>query len=147
MTTRPGYAALLSVIVISAVLVATSITLSLDAYEARSAARDAEAKAESRSLAEACARKALLDAVLGTGGPGLVTVDADASPPEICLIRSVTHAADGSLDIIVSGEFPQAGPRRAATDLEVTAQPPDFAVRSWRESPDRSARAPPSEGE
>lgn len=143
MRTRTGYAALLSVVVISAVLAAASIALSLDAYEVRMAARDAEAKAESRSLAEACARKALLDAELGSAEPGRVTVDAGPSPPETCEIVRVSRTADGRLDLVVSGESPETGPRRAATDLEVTAEPPDFAVRSWHELPDRSDRAAP----
>lgn len=143
MNSRPGFAVLLSVIVISAVLVAASVSLSLEAFEARVTARDAKAKAESRALAEACARKALLDAVLGASATGIVTVDADVSPPETCRILSVTHDADGRLVLLVSGESPQAGPRRAETELEVTASPPDFAARTSRQLPDRSARAPP----
>lgn len=143
MTSRRGFAAIISVIIISAVLMASAISLSLDAFEVRMSALDAEDKVESRALAEACARKALIDAELGASETGIVTVDAAQNPPETCVIRSVTRAADGSLVILAHAEFPERGQRRAATDLKVTAQSPDFAVQTWQELPDCSARAPP----
>ena len=139
----PGFAALASVIVISAMLLTATLTLGLDAFNARFNAADAENQAVSEALAKSCAHRALLDLALGRTETGAVTVDASATPPTVCLIRDAAENSTGVYIVHTTGEWPDRGARRAATELEVTARASALAILSWRELPGCPARAPP----
>jgi hypothetical protein len=140
---HPGFAALASVIVISALLLTATLALGQAAFNARLNIADAENQAVSEALAKSCAHRVLLDLALGRTETGAITVDASATPPTACLIRDAAENPPGIYVVHTTGEWPARGAHRAATELEVTARASDLTILSWQELPGCPARAPP----
>ena len=121
-----GYIALMSAIVVSAILLVVTVTLSYTAFFARYNIIDNEYKERSVTLAESCVDMALLKLPNDPGytGSSTVVIGSDS-----CTIRPLY--ASGSQIIIET----RAGFQNAYTNLRIAATPATLAVTSWQEIP------------
>ena len=119
-----GFVALISVIIISAILLMLVFTLGVSSFFTRFSALDSEYKRESVALAEACQNVAVLRYSQSDFSGGTVVVDP-ANPLSTCTIVSITSA--GVLQT-------QANYKGAFTNLCVTIDS-TFAVTAWSELP------------
>ena len=127
MKNQRGYLALLSAIMISAVLIIISISISTTSFFSRFNVADTEYKKRSKALAEACIDQGLLKYALDPGYTGnneVVNVGSDT-----CKVVSV--ASFGSNVIVqAKGEF-----QKAVTNIRVEVDSGSFALVSWEEIP------------
>lgn len=124
-----GFVALMSAIVLSAVLIAVTVALNQAGFFARSALLDSEYKERSAALAEACANVALLKLAADpayAGGETLV-LQSDS-----CRIRPtrINSPIAGENTIETSAVF-----QEASTTLRIAARSSDFSIVSWDEVP------------
>ena len=131
MKNQRGYIALISAIMISAVLIIISISISTTSFFSRFNVADAEYKKRSKALAEACIDQGLLKYAQDpsyTGNNEVVNVGSDT-----CKVVSV--ASSGSNVIVqAKGEFPNTA-NKAVTNIQVTVDSSSFALVSWEEIP------------
>jgi len=134
-----GFVALMSVIIISAILLVLVFTLGVSSFFNRFNVLDAENKRVSLGLAEACVSVAMLkvakDASYTVGAPGECVSVGDASgvaaAKRVCKVCNVTAGAS----------FPKTIETRAVyngayTNLRVTITnsiPGNFAITAWSE--------------
>lgn len=133
---QAGFVALISTIIIGAILVIVVFALSFGAFVNRFNVLDVEFKEKSIGLAEACVDAAII-LLQGNSGyvppppPGqLVTVQ-----PDTCYIWSVSPAASWPKTIKVQAKYPNSGAKIAYTNLEVVVSKPgnEVVVDSWKE--------------
>jgi hypothetical protein len=120
-----GFVALMSAIVISAVLLIIAVTGSFTVFFGRGNILDAELKSRSAAAADACAEQAFL----------LI-----ANDPTYTGLSVFTFNSLDSCRVEVSGDSPkslriQATSSRAVTNLEINYDPDIPSVLSWREVP------------
>ena len=121
-----GYIALISAIIIAAILVVISVSLSITGFLSRFDVVETEYKARSSALAEGCVNQALLNLAQGINGiaTGTVPIGTDS-----CTIISVVTAA-GQITIQTKGSY-----QEAVTNLQVVVNDWDFSIISWQEMP------------
>ena len=123
-STESGFIAIISVIIISAVLMAISFNLSYSGFFARSNVADGEFKQRSGGLAEACIENARIKIAADAAYAGGETV---AIGSESCTIMSVTTA--GTIKTIKS----TASVMGTTTNLQVAVDGQSLAIISWSE--------------
>lgn len=124
---RGGFAALISVIILSVVLLLIATTLSMTGFAGRLNILDSEYKERSLGLAEACVDTAILrlaqTPTYSVTPPGVVVpVGGDS-----CNIRSITPATD-PIVIQATASF-----QNAFTNLVVNVALADLSIISWQE--------------
>lgn len=126
---KEGFIALMSAIVLSAVLIAVTVALNQSGFFARSALLDSEYKERSAALAQACANVALLKLIADPAYAGgeIVALQSDS-----CWIRptKINSPIAGENTIETSAAF-----QEASTTLRITAHSSDFSIVSWDEVP------------
>ncbi len=134
MKTQKGFVALMSVIIISAIMLTLIFTLNLSSYFARFDALGGENKRVSLGLAEACVEAAKLkiaqNAAYAQGANGdTVTVTG----AQTCKICNVTRVPAGGTSYTI---YTRAGTNGSYSNLAVgaTIAPSTFAVTSWTEN-------------
>src|SRR5687767_5360098 len=112
---QQGYIALTSVVVISALLLSLTATMSLAGFSSRFNVLDSEFKTMSNFLASACVDTAILKLIdnLSYAGGETITVDTG----QTCEIVSVDDTGPTEKTILTHAEF-----RRAHTNLEVVVE-------------------------
>lgn len=117
---KGGFAALVTAIVMSLILILVTITLNRSGFFARSAILEAEFKETSSALAEACVDAALLRLAITPTytGPEVVSIGENE-----CTIRPII-----SNTIETTAEH-----RGSVTNLEVIFNPSDLSIVSWSE--------------
>lgn len=118
-----GFIALMSVVIIGAILLVFVYLLSASSFLARFDALDGEDKRVSLGLAEACVNAAVLQIAQSNAAAGQVTVDA-SDPKKTCRICSV--------DPISGAIFARAVYNGAYTNLAVTVDNA-YNVTAWSE--------------
>lgn len=121
-----GFAALMSAIIISVILVLIMTNLGLTGFYSRADILDSELKDRSSALAEACVDIAILKLASNfsyTGGE-IITV----SGSDTCTI----HSINGSTDPIIITT--KAIFQNATTNLSVKLNKSDLSVVSWEET-------------
>ena len=121
-----GFIALMSAIIVSAVILVVTVTLSYSSFFTRYNLLDSEFKDRSAALAEGCVDMALLKLAVDPSYSGNETVNIGS---ESCQIRPVLTS--GSNKIIET----QASFQNAFTNLRVTIDQNTFVVVSWAEIP------------
>lgn len=124
-----GFIALITAIILSFILITVAVSLNQTGFFARSAVSDAEYKARSAALAEACFNQALLALTENPayGGNETVAVDTDS-----CAIRPILFGtpALGQITIETRALF-----NDATTDLRIVIKASDHSIISWEEVP------------
>lgn len=118
-----GFIALMSVIIISAVLLLVVTTLSFTGFYSRFNMLDAELKARSAAAADACADTAILKLAQNLD-PGDLVLSLNSL--DQCRVGSVSGATQKTFRIQATSS------ESAVTNLEVTLNT-DFSVASWQE--------------
>jgi len=122
-----GFVALMSAILISAILLILIFTLNISSFFNRFNVLDAEDKRISLGLAEACVNKALLKISQGdfSGVPGTFTVDA-SDPKKVCKICEMTAGGSVKTRAVYNGTY---------SNLVVAVDPNSspMAITSWSE--------------
>jgi len=121
-----GFVALMSVIIIGAVLLAVVIGASLTGFYSRYNVLDFELKERSASTADACADQALLELANDATYAGGTTLSLNSL--DKCSIGPMSGTAEKSFQI-------QATSSDAVTNLAITARAADLTIISWREIP------------
>lgn len=129
---QSGFMALMSAIIISVVLIAITVGLSMNGFFVRSNVLNSEYKNVSSQLAEGCADGALLNLINNPAyNPSNQLYPVGSNN---CTIVSVTPS--GSQRIIkTQGIYPSSGPEQSYTDLQVTVTPSpgSMTVNAWEE--------------
>ncbi len=123
---QKGFIALISSIVMSAILLLITTTLSLSSFFTRFAILESEYKERSSALAEACVDSALVKiAIDNTYSPSneIVRVGSDS-----CLIKRVTTVGTQKT-IVTQGNY-----QESYTNLSVTIQTSNLQVILWLET-------------
>src|SRR3989338_4446979 len=123
--TNSGFAALMSAIIISAILLLIATNLSFIGFYSRSDILDSELKERSSALAEACVDTALLELANNpnyAGDEAIIVFEGDT-----CIIQAINPDAT---PIIINTK---AIFRQATTNLNVKANKADLFVVSWEE--------------
>lgn len=124
--TQKGFIALISSIVMSAILLLITTTLSLSSFFTRFTILESEYKEKSSALAEACVDSALVKIALDNAySPSNETVQFGNN---ICLINGVTTIS-GQKTIATQGNY-----QESYTNLSVTIQTNNLQVISWLET-------------
>lgn len=133
MKSSSGYIALISVIIICAVLLIITFTVSFSGFFARYNIFDSENKKISVGLAEACVDTAILEIAKGNDVPAGTTVTVGDST-KVCKICEVTGAAQKIIKA-------KAIYGKAYTNLTVAVTPnaSDVTIDSWEEVPTNSS--------
>ena len=121
-----GFIALISILVISAVLLVLLFTLETASFFTRFGALEAENKRESLSLAEACVSVARLQFARGDYAQKSVQVDV-SDTTKVCKICEITAAGSIKIRAVYKGTY---------TNLVIAIDPhaPE-SLRSWSEVP------------
>ena len=128
-----GFVALITAIIISAILLTVAVAMNQVGYLTRGEVLDSEYKNRSAALAEACGDLALLNIAQDANVTGSVPVGADT-----CSIDSVqADEGTGLTTITTSAEFPAAAVlgRGAVTKLQIVVDSDDLTIQSWNEIP------------
>lgn len=120
-----GFIALMSAIIISAVLLTIVATSSWGGFYKRSNGLDAELKARSVAAADACVAAALLSLAKRGDPAGSILA---LNELDECRIGAVSGAEQKTFEV-------QATSSGAVTNLRVTVDAKDFRVRSRQEIP------------
>ena len=123
-----GFVALISVIIIGAVLLAVVIGASLTGFYSRYNVLDFELKERSASAADACANQALLELANDATYAGGTTLSLNSL--DTCHVGPVTLVGTGEKSIRI-----QATSSDAVTNLFVVVNTSDLSIASWREVP------------
>lgn len=132
---QDGFVALISSIIIGAVLVAITFALGFSSFITRVNILDVEFKEKSIGLAEACVDTAIIllqgdsGYVPAVGAGDLIPVGSDS-----CYIRSVTGGS-WPKTIRVQAKYPPTSNKSSYTNLEVVVSKPgnEVVVNSWEE--------------
>lgn len=124
---KQGFIALISAIVISAILLIVAITMSYSAFFVRYAILDSEYKNRSSALAEGCVDSALLKLANGSVPASNEIIIIGSDPDDKCTIISVDQS--GGYTIKTQAIF-----RYSFTNLVITTDA-NLAVLSWEEVP------------
>jgi hypothetical protein len=124
--TNKGFIALISAVLISAILLIVATTLSLSSFYGRYNIFDSEMKERSFTLAEACADIALVQLAIDSGYSGNATTTIDSDE---CHIGPVT--ASGSERIFKT----RAIYSDYHSNLRVTVDSSTLSVIAWEETP------------
>jgi hypothetical protein len=130
-----GYIALISVLIMSALLITITAALSSANYFSRYNILENEFKEHSSYLAEACVNYATGQIAGNTGyTASSVTVPVGQ---DTCSIASVTtnNPVVGQSTIITQGVYPKVPPSQSYTNLKVVVNTANLKVVSWQESP------------
>ena len=123
--TNSGFAALMSSIIISVILLLVATNLSLTGFYARSNILDAEFKERSSALAEACADVAFIKLANDPDYTWAETIPVLGS--DVCTIQTINPALD-PITIQTKAIF-----QNATTDLQIKIDKDDLSVISWEE--------------
>lgn len=126
MKTESGFIAIMSVVIIGAVLMAVSFALSMSGFFARANITDGEFKERSFALAEGCADDALVKVAADTSySPTneMVTIGTGQ-----CTIVSITGGSQKTIRTT-------AQVQGATTTIQVIANVTTLAISSWQELP------------
>lgn len=123
-TDQDGFIALTSAIIVSAVLLIVTVTLSYSGFLARFNILSSEYKERSAALAEACVDLAILKLADDSGYPGNETISVGS---DSCLIRPMQ--VSGSEKIIET----QAIFQEAYTNLRVFVDGTTLEITDWEE--------------
>lgn len=121
-----GFIALISIIIISAILMLVAVTLSFTGFYGRYNALDSEFKERSLALAEACAEEAILKIVMDAGYFGSETVEVE---DEQCTIGAITVLGN------IKTFRAEAVFGEAYTNLEISYDFVNRSIASWEEVP------------
>ena len=124
---KEGFIALMSVIIISAILLLVAVTAGLTGFYSRSNILDAEFKERSVALADACVDQALLQIAINPSYGGDTTVTL--SDKDQCYIGPVPPGSG------IKTFKTQAIFQNAYTNLEITIDTSDISIVSWKEIP------------
>jgi len=124
---QDGFMALVSAVIISALLVVIVLGVGFAQIFSRLNVFDSESKERSSALAEACADQALLNFAQGSTYTGAVTVGTDS-----CNISSVQNDTPSSGQITIKT---QGLINKSYTDLKVVADNSTLDIASWDECP------------
>ncbi|MBI4086219.1 MAG: hypothetical protein HY433_03210 [Candidatus Liptonbacteria bacterium] len=119
-----GYIALMSALIISAVMVIIVVTLSQVSFLSRINIADTYFKDKSRALAESCVNTALLDLVFNPSYSGNETITVAS---DTCKIISVVPSSTGRI-ISAQGVF-----ANSFTNYKVTVASNTVSLISWEE--------------
>lgn len=128
-----GYIALISVIIVAAILMVITFTLGFRSFMSRINILEAEFKERSIGLAEACMDTAIIrlqdDSDYTVSLPGISVIVGDES----CFIKSISNTWPKI--IRVQAKSPQSGGKISYTNLEVTVSLVSevVTVESWKE--------------
>lgn len=133
MTKEYGYIALISAIIITALLLIITFTVSFSSFFARFNILDSEFKKVSTGLAEACAETAILELARGNTPADDTCVnvgDPCPSGPKVCKICHVENLGSNQYDIKTRAVY-----QGATTNLlvNVTITTIDVITNSWEE--------------
>jgi len=123
---RRGFIALMSAIIISAILLIVATTGSLTGFFERSNILDSELKERSAAAADACADQAFL----------LIANDPTYTGLSLLTLNSLD-----SCRLLVSGSSPKSiriqatSSNAAVTNLQISYNPSTFSIISWQEIP------------
>lgn len=122
-----GFIALISAIIISAVLITITFTLSASSFFTRFNILSSEFKERSAALAEACGDIALLKLaqVPTYSGNETVTIGSDT-----CSIFPIPPATGGQITVSAKAIF-----QRVVTNIKIVANTADLSIISWEEMP------------
>lgn len=128
-----GYIALISAIIITALLLIITFTVSFSSFFARFNILDSEYKKVSTGLAEACAETAILELAKGNilADDTCVNVgDPCPTGPKVCKICHVENLGSSQYDIKTRAVY-----EKATTNflINVTTTTSDVIVNSWEE--------------
>ncbi len=118
-----GFVALMTAIILTAILLIVTITLNQTSFFTRGILLDSEYKERSAALAEACVDVARLKLANDITYPGNEIIGVGGKQ---CKIWSITA---GSIIKVT------ATSSEAVTNLEVAVDPTDISVVSWKEVP------------
>lgn len=129
--TKDGYIALISAIIISALLTIITLTSSFTGFFGRYNILESEYKERSSALAEACADTAMVKLGLDPLylGNETILVASDS-----CRILPIATTSSSTI-IQTKGEFPLTGQEKSITNIEVIASTSDLSIVSWKEIP------------
>ena len=122
---KSGFAALMSTIILSVILLLIATNLGLTGFYGRSDILDSELKKRSSTLAEACVDTALLKLAENPSYAGSESINV--SDADTCNILSIDPAVDPII-INTTGVF-----MNATTKLEVKVNASDLSLVSWEE--------------
>ena len=129
-----GFVALMSILIISAILLTLVYTLNASSFFARLDALGAENKRTSLGLAEACVNSAMLKVAQGTTPSNLCVslggTCGGTDPQKVCKICS-SSVSGGIATVRTRARY-----NGTFTNLEVkfTTTPSNFVVTSWKEN-------------
>ncbi len=116
-----GFIALITAVIISAILLLISINLSLTGFYSRSNILDFELKETSSNIAEACVDVAILKIINNSNySPADESVNISENK---CIIESVTDNL-----VIIKSDY-----KNYITKLEVEIDPSDMSIKRWEE--------------
>ena len=122
-----GFIALISVIIISAILIIMAASLSLNGFYGRFNILDSEFKERSSSIAESCVDTALLELANDPAYSGNATSTIGSNS---CYIGAISTSTPGKFIFETRGIY-----QNSYTNLKITANTSDLAVTSWQELP------------
>lgn len=123
-----GFVALISAIIISAVLLLVIAASGLTTFYSRFNILDFELKERSNAVADACVDEALLQIAEGIDPSGAV-LSLSQNPPDQCRIGTVTGSNQQTFKVQATSSD------TAVTNLQVTFDTSNFSVVSWQEIP------------
>ena len=131
-----GFIALISTVIISAILIALMASVGMASFYARSDALGAENKREAQALAESCVNIALLALATSTDAAHyapkdqIIVVNGDAhGPATACVIRDIVHSgSNATIDAYAS-----SGNSFVSVSAEISLSP-SIQVISWQDS-------------
>ena len=121
-----GFIALISVIVVSAILLLIAVTLSFSQFYDRYNILESEYKERSASLAEACVDSALLELANNINYLGDATTTIGANK---CYVGNVTTSGPNKIFKT------RATYQNSYTDLKIVIDSSTFSIQSWEEIP------------
>ncbi|TSC82287.1 MAG: hypothetical protein G01um101420_451 [Parcubacteria group bacterium Gr01-1014_20] len=130
-TSKDGFIALTSAVVIAVLLLAITLSLGLTGFFARFNILAAEYKERSLSLAEGCAASALLKLEVDSTYTGNETITVANSTCDILTIIPTANP----IVVRARATFPQNTVEKTFTNLVVTVSNPDLDIISWKEVP------------
>lgn len=126
MRKQKGFIALISAIIISAILILVSTVASFRSFFGRSNILDAELKEQSVAMAEACADQALLEIANDPSYSGNATTTLAGSYE--CYIGSIPAPSGGQIIFKTRSYY-----RDFYTNLKIVINTSDLSIVSWEE--------------
>ena len=125
---QQGFIALISAIVIAALLLTVTATLSFSSYVARFNLLGSEYKERSLALAEACGDTALLKLAQDPNyNPSNEVISLGSDSCTVISLQNNTPIA-GQITIITQGQF-----QKVTTNLKTVVSSGDLVIKCWRE--------------